>query len=400
MAILKYSLISIKRHKYIIFSNLLITVIGCFINYLIANTLYGIVSKYDYTATEKDKTKIFTKKINLQEIGWIICLLFLYFYNNEVLKNYVHTTVASVINYRYNKKSKLDLRNQKPVFLSLKNITYYNFGSVCFGSLLVAVIRFFQGALKVIEIILLPFMIIKSIIKSIFGLIPYLGPIIYIIGISLVFPFYLSILLIEYVLKGIDFLMKYFNFYTFVQVAINNDSFFQSSKYTFSIMIDFKNTALINDYIIRLILMIGQYSIILFGVFITKAFSKILKIEEDNIIIYITGVTLIFKKLFASITQAVLSSTVSIFVILVRSELINENKELRKLFNSISKNFSLDIKNYNIEITDERLEDIKDIFNFFKETIYDPVDVIKNYYNSFVSYFLNEKEMNIKLFDK
>ncbi|OUM63262.1 hypothetical protein PIROE2DRAFT_30426, partial [Piromyces sp. E2] len=81
-----------------------------------------------------------------------------------------------------------------------------------------------------------------------------------------------GIVLLEYIMKAIDGLMKLFNFYCFSYIAFDGGSYLTSSKKTFDIMDKYKNNALINDLIIRFILFIGQYLVIFVGLMFTSFF--------------------------------------------------------------------------------------------------------------------------------
>ncbi|ORX84881.1 hypothetical protein BCR32DRAFT_291046 [Anaeromyces robustus] len=382
------------ENKIIIISSL--TLYGCLINYLIVNTLYAIVTYFDKTTTEKDKTKILTKRVNLKEVFYILVILFLYFYNNEVLKNLIHTIVSGVIYYTFFD----NYINFNPVIKSLSNSVIKNLGSICIGSILAAVIRVLDGGLKIFETLFILPMFIKNKLKSVCCFFKIIGHILYLGIIGIIFPFYFIILLLEYLIKLIELAMKYFNFYTFTNIAMEGKSYLKASVDTFSIVNKYKNNALINDYIIRYLLLAGQYFIISVGVVITKLTADYIGIEKSNIIIYVTGITLIFKKLFASITQSVLSSTVAIFVVFIRTGIVGkferdiEEDKKSKLKKAAVKSELLGMVKkgyYKLEFGSEGIEELQDLFDVYTELYGDPIDIIKEYHNKIVSNFLNEQ---------
>jgi len=396
LKILNYSLMIIKKHYSIVLLNITVTLYGCLVNYFIVNILYSIVAYFDNTATEQDKVKILTYRVNIKEVIYILVLLFLYFYNNEVLKNLIHTVVSGVIYFTFY-KSYIDFN---PVFKSLFNSIFKNLGSICIGSILAALIRVLDGGLKIFETIFIIPMFIKSKFKSFCFFFKIIGHIIYLAAIGIIFPFYLVILLLEYFIKLIEYGMKYFNFYTFTNIAMEGKSYLQASIDTFTIVNKYKNNALINDYLVRYLLLAGQYFVITVGVIITKFIADYIGIEKSNLIIYVTGVTLIFKKLFASITQAVLSSTVAIFVIFIRTGIVEkfekdiENDKKNKIKKDNVKNELIGMlkKNYyKFDFDSEGIEEMQDLFDVYTGLYGDPIDIIKEYHNKIVSNFLNEQ---------
>jgi len=396
MRVLKSALVAIKKDKIIFILNICITLIGCLINYVIAQTLYGIVSRYD-NLDETHDTLIFTFHINIEESILILVVLFLYFYNNEVFKNLVHTVVSSVIYIQYYSKE-----YKTPVLTSMRYSITKSFGSICLGSLLVSTTRFLSALFKIVEGVLLLPMLLKNMIKKFFNIIPIVGSLIYFVIILTVFPVYLGIILIEYILKGIDVFMKYFNFYTFSYVAFEGGSYYESSKHTFDIMDKYKNNALINDLIIRFILFIGQYTIIFTGLMFTSFYLALLGMNEKNILMYSAGITLVFKKLFACITQSILSSTITIFVMLVDTGKIErfENKlaKNKRKSKDHAKTFTQKIKVLflNFDVSEDLQDDMGDIFDLYTEMYGDPVDWIRDKYTNIIKNFLNETTQNFK----
>jgi len=396
LKILNHSLNIIKKHYTIVLLNIIVTLYGCLVNYFIANILYSIVTYFDNTTTEKDKVKILTYRVNIKEVIYILILLFLYFYNNEVLKNLIHTVVSGVIYFTFY-KSYIDFN---PVFKSLSNSIFKNLGSICIGSILAALIRVLDGGLKIFETIFILPMFIKSKLKSFCFFFKIIGHILYLVVIGVIFPFYFVILLLEYLIKLIEYGMKYFNFYTFTNIAMEGKSYLQASIDTFTIVNKYKNNALINDYLVRYLLLAGQYFVVTVGVIITKFTADYIGIEKSNLIIYVTGVTLIFKKLFASITQAVLSSTVAIFVVFIRTGIVDkfensiedDKKNKIKKSNAKSELIGMLKKNYyKFDFDSEGIEELQDLFDVYTELYGDPIDIIKEYHNKIVSNFLNEQ---------
>eukprot|EP00551_Chaetoceros_affinis_P003849 CAMPEP_0203633670 /NCGR_PEP_ID=MMETSP0088-20131115/764_1 /ASSEMBLY_ACC=CAM_ASM_001087 /TAXON_ID=426623 /ORGANISM="Chaetoceros affinis, Strain CCMP159" /LENGTH=499 /DNA_ID=CAMNT_0050487063 /DNA_START=19 /DNA_END=1518 /DNA_ORIENTATION=- len=79
--------------------------------------------------------------LQVQNSGWSVLWLLLLFWTQQVFKNVVHTTVAGVVGTWYFDPEGATSCCSSAIFSSLYRSLTYSFGSICFGSLLVAIIQ-------------------------------------------------------------------------------------------------------------------------------------------------------------------------------------------------------------------------------------------------------------------
>eukprot|EP01102_Stenamoeba_stenopodia_P020835 TRINITY_DN8261_c0_g1_i1.p1 TRINITY_DN8261_c0_g1~~TRINITY_DN8261_c0_g1_i1.p1 ORF type:complete len:497 (-),score=103.56 TRINITY_DN8261_c0_g1_i1:91-1581(-) len=143
-------------------------------------------------------------------------LVFSYFWTTQVIKNVVHVTASGVFASWYFLANNMP---HNPTLASLKRAVTTSFGSVCLGSLLVALIK-----------------TAKALLSRRGGL---LGAI------------------LSCLLSIIDQLLQYFNRYAFAQVAIYGKTFCQSAKSTWNMFMEHGFEAIINDDITGMVLTTG-----------------------------------------------------------------------------------------------------------------------------------------------
>jgi hypothetical protein len=156
---------------------------------------------------------------------WFLLLVSLYWGYN-VFKNVSHTTTCGVAATWYFSTSP-----HKPSRSAFKRTMTTSFGSVCFGSLLVAILQATRALLRGMR----------------------RGP---------------CFCIAMCCLCCIEALMRYFNMYAFAQVAIYGSSFFQAAKATWNLLSSRGIDAIINDDLTGLALSCGAF----FG-FVVSAFA-------------------------------------------------------------------------------------------------------------------------------
>lgn len=151
--------------------------------------------------------------------GEIVCGCFLAFsmyWNLQVVENVIHTTVAGVIaSYYFLSTATQDAAN--PVWSCLRRSLTLSFGSICLGSLLVALVQ-----------------MMRFLLKSAAG-----GD-----------RKNLVTVLAECFLNLIESLMRYINFYAFVHVAIYGKPFFASAKSAWRLITERGIDVIINDSLV------------------------------------------------------------------------------------------------------------------------------------------------------
>lgn len=127
-------------------------------------------------------------------IPLIIFLLFSWFWTVQVIGNTVHTTIAGVFaNYYFVTGSGQEVRN--PTLKALRRALTWSFGSICFGSLIVALIQLVRALLQS-----------ASDRNS------------------------LAAACVDCIMGLIESLVRYFNTYAYTQVAIYGKPFVQAAK--------------------------------------------------------------------------------------------------------------------------------------------------------------------------
>ena len=80
--------------------------------------------------------------VEVQQGGWILPWVFFLFWTQQVFKNLIHTTVAGLVGTWYFNPQEAKSFCSKALSMSLLRSMTYSFGSICLGSLLVAILQF------------------------------------------------------------------------------------------------------------------------------------------------------------------------------------------------------------------------------------------------------------------
>ncbi len=79
--------------------------------------------------------------VEVQQGGWILPWIFFLFWTQQVFKNLIHTTVAGLVGTWYFSFDEANSFCSSALRMSLFRSLTYSFGSICYGSLLVAVLQ-------------------------------------------------------------------------------------------------------------------------------------------------------------------------------------------------------------------------------------------------------------------
>eukprot|EP00020_Sapocribrum_chincoteaguense_P000329 CAMPEP_0170753926 /NCGR_PEP_ID=MMETSP0437-20130122/12741_1 /TAXON_ID=0 /ORGANISM="Sexangularia sp." /LENGTH=489 /DNA_ID=CAMNT_0011093053 /DNA_START=37 /DNA_END=1506 /DNA_ORIENTATION=+ len=148
---------------------------------------------------------------------------FSYYWAANVVSNVVHVTLCGVFATWYFLGGDNNAIPKNPTSKALRRSLTTSFGSICLGSLLVAILQ-----------------TIKTIVRSFRS---RSNPILYFVVMCL--------------LNCIESLIRYFNKYAFVQVAVYGMSFCDAAKATVDLLKTNGFDALINDYILDKVLFLG-----------------------------------------------------------------------------------------------------------------------------------------------
>ena len=83
--------------------------------------------------------------------GWIVPFVFLLFWTQQVFKNIIHTTVAGTVGTWYFEPNEASSFCSKGIRTSFSRSVTYSFGSICFGSLCVAIVQFLDWLVQTLR---------------------------------------------------------------------------------------------------------------------------------------------------------------------------------------------------------------------------------------------------------
>ncbi|VEU23941.1 DEKNAAC105186 [Brettanomyces naardenensis] len=170
---------------------------------------------------------------------WIyIYVMFAGFYIFEVLKNLIHVTISGIYGSWYF-FSKTALRPRSPAWGAFKRGVTYCFGSICFGSLIVSLVKILRQILASLQ-----HKLEERRIGENGGGDLGMGPIVYSILSAIVSIF-------DFVFAQAEYWIKWFNQYAYSYMALYGKDYLESARDTFEIM-KFKGVfIIINDCLIN-----------------------------------------------------------------------------------------------------------------------------------------------------
>jgi hypothetical protein len=200
----------------------------------------------------------------------LVYSLFSLFWTSQVIGNVVQTTVAGVYaTYYFLHGTGQAIVN--PTWCALKRAMTYSFGSICFGSLIVAVIQTVRFLLRA-----------ATDRQSIAGAIA------------------------DCILGMIEGLVEYFNYYAYTQIAIYGKSYVQAAKDTWHLVKTRGVDAIVNDDLVGTCL--GIFTLVI-GL-------------TSGLVVYLIS-SLIYSKLFeGSLNAAILCAVVSLIIPAVTFQII------------------------------------------------------------------------------
>jgi len=157
--------------------------------------------------------------------GLSVFLIFAFYWTTQVIKNTLHVTVSGVFATVYFMKGSPYGMPENPTVDSFKRASTTSFGSICLGSLLVAILQ-----------------TIRALLRGVRTNNGALG---------------LLVCFIDCILSCIEALLKYFNHYAFAQVAIYGKTFCQAAKATWELIFSHGFEAIVNDNLIDTVLWMG-----------------------------------------------------------------------------------------------------------------------------------------------
>ncbi|ORX85665.1 DUF580-domain-containing protein, partial [Anaeromyces robustus] len=226
-----------------------------------------------------------------------IFIIFSFFFTSQVINNTVHVTISGVFATFYfrgviepgTKNINVDVKN--PTVKSFKRAITTSFGSICFGSLIIAIIE-----------------TLKTLAKNAKEQGREDGN----AAVALI------ACCIECILSCVGDMIEYFNVYAFTEVAIYGKSYCEAAKDTWEICKSHGIEALINDNLIGNVLTLGSISVGCLSTVITVVVGFLI-LRIDNVaalVIYGILTFLIGLFLFSIVAQVINSGVATTFVCL------------------------------------------------------------------------------------
>ncbi|CAG8601845.1 7370_t:CDS:2 [Paraglomus brasilianum] len=218
----------------------------------------------------------------------MLYLLFSFYWTSQVIKTIVHVTDSGVFAAFYFLEGTPQGTGSVPTLSSLKRACTTSFGSICFGSLIIAILNTIKA-------------IFQAIANSDDGACGFLAA------------------CFACLLSYIEALVEYFNHYAYVEVAIYGKSFCRAAKDTWKLIKDRGVEAIINDNLIGNVLAMGAILIgVLCGAFGYAYIRLANNITNDttNIVILVVICFLLGLMMTIIITDAIDSGVATTFVAL------------------------------------------------------------------------------------
>jgi len=225
-----------------------------------------------------------------------VFLLFSFFFTSQVINNLVHVTISGVFATFYfrgviepgTNNIEVDVKN--PTIKSFNRAITTSFGSICFGSLLIAIVNTLRALARQVK-------------NEAYDEENYL--------------LCLIACCIECILSCLEDGIEYFNVYAFTEVAIYGKSYCQAAKDTWTLCKARGIEALINDNIIGNVLSIGALAVGFLSVIITCGIGLFIGIRDGAALgVYGVLAFLIGLMVFSVVAQVINSGVATTFVCL------------------------------------------------------------------------------------
>ncbi|CAG8519071.1 1862_t:CDS:2, partial [Scutellospora calospora] len=218
-----------------------------------------------------------------------VYLLFSFYWTSQVIKTIVHVTSSGVYATYYFLEGTPQGTGSTPTLSSFKRATTTSIGSICFGSLIIALLNTTRA-------------ILQTFANSDDGACGFLA------------------VCIACLLAWIESIVEYFNFYAYVEVAMYGKSYCQAAKDTWTLIKDRGVEAIINDDLIGNVLTMGCLLIGLlcglFGFLYLKFAISSSSINSNLIIVFVIICVILGFMMSVVITDSIHSGVSTTFVAL------------------------------------------------------------------------------------
>ncbi|RHZ44985.1 hypothetical protein Glove_701g14 [Diversispora epigaea] len=219
----------------------------------------------------------------------LVFMVFSFYWTSQVIKTLVHVTDSGVYATYYFLEGTIQGVGSTPTISSLKRACTTSFGSICFGSLIIALINTVR-------------VILRTLAENEEGVLGFIAA------------------CFACLLACIEPLVEYFNRYAYVEVAIYGKSYCRAAKDTWTLIKDRGVEAIINDNLIGNVLVMGAFFIGVLCALFGFGYIKIAKpdfIDNNNIILlFVIICFLLGFMMTVVVTDAIDSGVATTFVAL------------------------------------------------------------------------------------
>lgn len=213
-----------KRYPSTLFTSLIGIIVSGLFSTLFSVVIVAIYVKYNPNQNNEACNVSGGSCSQGKLIGLLVFTFFAGYYISEVIKNVIHVCIAGVYGTWYYLSGSDQGEPKHPALGALKRALTYCFGSICFGSLIVSLIKLLR---QVIQILKQDAFADGNVCAG------------------------CGFLILDFIIGIFDWLVRYFNHYAYCYVALYGKSYLRSARDTFD-LIRFKGMdALINDCFIN-----------------------------------------------------------------------------------------------------------------------------------------------------
>ncbi|KAG0215930.1 putative choline transporter, neither null mutation nor overexpression affects choline transport [Mortierella sp. GBA30] len=245
----------------------------------------------------------------------MIYLNFVMFWNTEVVKNVVHVTISGVFGVYYFFEGSASGVPASPTLGSAKRALTTSFGSICFGSLLIALLQTLRYILNSLRS------------DSDDALSAFLA------------------MCADCILSCFEALFEIFNKFAFTQVAMYGKPFVQAARDTWEMIKDRGVEAIVNDSLVGNVLGMGSFAVALSSALYGYLFLKVVQPSfyqtEDQILVVIAVVVLemILGAVMMSVPNNVIDSGVTTTFVALAEDPQVLYKTKPELYNEIAQKY-------------------------------------------------------------
>lgn len=248
-------------------------------------------------------------------IGVLVFVFFAGFYISEVIRNVIHVVIAGVYGTWYYLASSDQGAPRHPALSSLKRALTYCFGSISFGSLIVALIQLVRQ--------------LFAILRSNFAADGNGW------GVC-------AMIILDFFLGFLDWLVRYFNHYAYCYVALYGKSYLRSAKDTFDLLRYKGMDVLVNDMFINTSLSLWSlfvaYVVALLSFFYLR-FTKPAYNDDGTYYAPVIAFSFLIAAQITRITLTVIESGISTFFVALAKDPEIFQMTNRQRFDEIFRNY-------------------------------------------------------------